>query len=153
MMGREKMLYSKFTCFLFICFYFFTLINSLKDFCFITCRVRSCTNASANGCNTCAQYFKLSDTAPNTCIFDNNQTLYKLSKITSDFTITPSTSAVCSATHTFFGNYTNSTGTTFTTLTAISDPHYAIEVIAWVLMIDRWNGASENVGFNLTSTG
>lgn len=125
-MKGERMLYLKCIYLLLVCFYFFTLTNSLRDFCFITCAVDSCTNSSYNGCNTCSQYFKLSGTAPNTCIFDNNQTQYKLSKITSDFTISPSTSAVCSATHTYFGNYTNATFTTFTTLTAISDPHYAI---------------------------
>ena len=92
-------------------------VSSLIPFCYINCD--TCTSALSDKCSTCSTYFKLAGASPNSCVFDTSLTDVKLSKSTTDFSVSPNPTSSCALTYPVLGDYGNNAAITISTLSAI----------------------------------
>lgn len=66
--------------------------------------------------------------------------------------MSPNPTSNCSANYPYYGEYGNNTATLITSLTPITDNHYQVDLIIWMLLIDTWPSNSY-VDVKLVSTG
>lgn len=137
---------------LLIIFIFVEVVRSPPAFCSINCSPSSsCSSGSPSACTACATNYMLSPaSSPNPCVFNTALTTLKESKISANFVVSPAPLGNCS-TFNYWGEYANNTDISLTT-TAIPEPHYQIQLIAGLILIDQWPTAS-NVTFRLISSG
>lgn len=109
-------------------------------FCSAYCRPNSCTGPSASECTACDQPFTYKS-SNNTCQIDaNSQYVYFAGQ--SQIMNMQGGSASCGG-YTFNGQYNFNDQITLRLDNPITIPHYSVRVIAWVIMYNEWNLASD----------
>lgn len=125
----------------------FGSVTAQGYFCYTACQQGACVSPLVNGCTACTTNFVMSGASPSSCIFDTSQTTTKLSKQSSDFNIVPAPTGTCSngttsTTYNYFGDYYNNDIINISTKTAVTDPHYEVELLVWMILIDNWPSSS-----------
>lgn len=131
----------------------FVLVPIVKTalFCSIGCDPSSCNSLSSTSCTACSTYFKAPGAFPNSCDYDTTLAGVVLAKRTADFSVSPNPGVTCGAIAYNFGEYGNNAAVIIKSLTPISQNHYQVELLIWIILFDNWS--SGYVDFKLVSTG
>ena len=108
---------------------------SANLFCSSYCKPNFCTGTLSNQCTACSPPFILQ--ANNTCTVDPSSG-YVLFEDATQITSTTTTTTNCGG-YIFIGQLAPSSTVSLRSSGAITFPHYAVRVIAWIIMYNEWN--------------
>ena len=105
------------------------------------CAPNSCSGLTKTSCSACDAPYMYS---AGTCVLDPNSNYLFLADESTIGNSKIGDTASCSA-YSYYGNFDNSNNPRLSYSSTITQPHYAVRLIMWVIMIDQWDPTTDGI--------